>query len=182
MSNKFEQFVTPIGTLRYCYLNPGEPDEYKGKSKYKTDLIADEEKFNELTCKCDEVLKAFLSKEGIDPEEREVDQVVRAGTDKDDKPITFIKVKMNSSYEKSGKLVPLRPVRKNANGSAMADDVRIGPGSKGRLAIDLVPYDTKGHVGVSLRLQGLQIGVLKEGGGMSFDSIEEDDDCFGEDL
>lgn len=176
--------LTPIGSFLFPKLNKGDPDEYKGAKKYKTDLVCEEvEDFADLQTQADAVLTEFLKKEKIPTDRYDIKPLVTPNnfTDKETGDLIERGYKIKSAckavYLKGETVVKFEPNRVGVSGDPLTDGEKIDGFCKGRLSIFMVPYcmDDKGIVGVSLRLNGIQVTEFGSGSGEAFTSLSDEE-------
>lgn len=178
------RFMTPLGTLVYPKLN--KPDEYKGKKTWQAPIKVDREEAADLLAKYDELYEKAWEDAQAEAKERLAN--AKTGTDKqkakkaldalsqaakayqdvldDDGNETgevLLNVKMNAEVEKDGKVRQLKPDFFDAKGKVLKVAPNIWGGTKVYISGQFNPYSSTTGVGVSLRLNALQIIELSNG-------------------
>lgn len=197
---KKNNLVTPRGRLVYPRL-AGKPDtKFKPEGVWKTGLSVPKADAKELMEKIDAAIKAALDeakKSAKNPKELKAikqcdDKPYRIETDDDDNPTgnVLFNFKMTASGKsrKTGKDFTMQPALFGKSGSPLTAELAktIGGGSVAKVSFEIAPFQqVKTGVGVSLRLQGVQILELVEwtGDGSRFgfsDESEEDEESAGE--
>lgn len=174
---KRQKFTTPRGKAVYPHLNT--PDtKFNAAGVYTVKLAVKSKLAEELVAKIDAAHKE-AEKEGKEAwkEACEAAKKNRKPAPKyEEGPLpyfvdeeadeTVFSFKMNASYKKDGKVIPLKPGIFSASGKPC--NPRIGGGTVMRVSFEMNKYwSTVSGWGVSLRLSGVQIFELVEwtGGG-----------------
>lgn len=182
----FEKLTLPRGIAVFPKLTV--PDEYKGKKSYSTGvkyLKADvqhildkltkmaEEYVVETTATltADAKTKKGAAKVAAEKKVKEVKLHLPFKADVDDAgnetDYVIIKAKMNDHYVKEGKTVYLKPTLFDAaNPPQQIKEIDVWGGSEIKVNVSIMPtyVDASGACGVTLRLQGVQIITLRQGG------------------
>lgn len=151
-------FVTPIGIAKYPHLSSPDSTGKFADNKYKTKLIVSKKDAKPLIDNLKATAKALgVSKMPFADDPEDSDNVIFTAKSKY-KPATF-----------------------DTKKKEVKGDIRIGGGSKLRLAGVVFPYDT----GLSLQLKQVQVVELVDGADSMFDEIEgsfeaDDETTFGE--
>lgn len=199
---KLERAVSPRLVLSYPYLN--SPDtHFNKKGEYKTKAVGmlDDAAVKALIAKIDEVhaawekspevkkyLVAIKAKDDLMNKKtkgatRVFPQMNLPYTENQEEGTVTFGFKMNASYERDGKTLPLTPKLFDAKKQPLRAGVKIGGGTVARISFEFLPYcaDKTGY-GISLRLTGVQVIELKEFGGQSAESLGfEEEDGFVDD-
>lgn len=183
----FEKLTLPRGTAVFPKLTVA--DEYKGKSTYSTGikyLKADVQPIlDKLTALAEEhvaKVKAEL-KEAVAAEKgakkvaakKKLDDVTlhvpfKADVDDngDETDYVILKAKMNDRFTKDGKVTFIKPDLYDAATppKKITKEIDVWGGSEIKVAVSIMPtyVDASGACGVTLRLQGVQIITLRQGG------------------
>lgn len=180
---KLEKAVTPKGTAIFPRLN--SPDEYKGKLHFKTKLAfsADDPALEPLKEKVQELIDAEYDaivedltskgKAGVAKKftKRSIDDIFKPEEDEetgDETGRVIINAKMLAAGISSKTQKPW--TRKlsifDAKGKALKNPPLIYGGSELKLSVELLPYamPKEKEVGVSLRLEAVQVITLVSGG------------------
>lgn len=204
-----EKLTTPKGIAVFPKLVT--PDEYKGKTKYSTGikfLKADvQDLLDKLTAKAQAVFdekKAELAEKLADAKgaakaaaKKKIDEMslhlpFKPDYDEDgnENDYVILKASMNASYvDKKGKTVHIKPSLYDAKAHPIKKAIDVWGGSEIKVSAALLPtyVDSSGACGITLRLQGVQIITLRQGGQSAeqmgfgaeeggYDSSEGDDD------
>tara|TARA_R110000782_G_scaffold6953_3_gene23585 strand:- start:58 stop:660 length:603 start_codon:yes stop_codon:yes gene_type:complete len=164
MTTVNKRFVTPAGTALYPRLN--EPDfKFNEAGEYKTGLVipaADAQEFIGIL-------------EGLYDDAQETIKAEQPGKKikKADPPWTIqddgslmVRFKMRAKIKtRDGREMTLTPIIVDAKGTPC--NVNVGGGSRIKVAFTTAPYHTAlVGAGLSMRLQGVQVLTLSQGGGM----------------
>jgi hypothetical protein len=164
---KNEEYVTPIGTLNYPYLQV--PRGYKGdttKLSYDTQLILEGAAAAEFHALLDDLMqKAEQEFPGIPTDATPIAPVIDA-----DKNVvegkTAFKFRVPATSETKNGVWDRKPVIVDANGdiseALMNNEVRIGPGTKARISFMAYLRKNRGAAGVTLQPVGVQVVELNK--------------------
>lgn len=143
--------TSPIGTARFPHLN--EPDtKFDAEGKYKVDLVITAEEAQAISADIEAARPDEFA--ASEPGNRCVRQV----EDKEGNPIWILR----ASTKHAPRIV---------DAAKKLTDVRIGGGSRLRLACNVVPVTVRGTTYISAYLNAVQVVELSEGAS-SFDEIE----------
>lgn len=188
----YAKVMTELGTFVYPKLN--KPDQFKdGKPNYNVKLRLPADASAALINKIEAELAAYwpVAKAELEekvasaktgPEKAKAKKALEAmkEADKSYKPAYDddgnetgefeFNFKMPASYTKdkgkpTEKQVPMRPDIFDARGRLLEDPPEIWGGTTGYVSGELRPFSTTVGVGISLRLKGVQIITLRQGGG-----------------
>ncbi|MFN3914759.1 MAG: hypothetical protein ACK4K3_07550 [Aquabacterium sp.] len=208
-----ERFMTPLGVLVFPKLNT--PDEYKGKKTWQAPLRVNREEAAALLEKYDAAYDAAWEEAQAQAQERldnaktgaekqkakkaleALSQAAKAyevvlDDDGEETDEVILRIKMNAEVEKDGKVRSLKPDFFDAKGKPLKTVPQIRGGTKVYISGQFNPYNSTTGVGVSLRLNALQIIELSNGGsrdasaygfgaqdgGFSADDVEEEEGTF----
>lgn len=87
------------------------------------------------------------------------------------------KMKASGVNSKTGEKFTQRPIVVGPDRKPIPSDIRIANGSLGKVAYEFAPYNTKGSIGVQLRLRGVQVLELIE-----YNEGGSDDNIFDEEV
>ena len=194
-----KKITTPRGTLTWCWLT--EPDrKHEDVGVYQATILFPEDSDG---CKLmqntvDELIDKYIEFEELPTTGKRAITVVKPyrnhlrkteELDEEGDPIMepdgmiSFKFKMKASFKKkSGEIVNMRPTLIDSKKNPIPAGVKIGSGSEGRIAGNLVPYGPMGkekNVGCSLYLTIVQLLKLVEFGGNSIDSFDLDEEEGG---
>lgn len=179
-----ERFMTPLGTLSYPKLN--KPDEFKGKKRWQAPLKVARDDVQDMLDKYDVLFdkawedaqaeaKARLAdaKTGADKQKakKALDGLAQASKayedvlddDGNETGFVLLRIQMNAEVEKDGKVRQLKPDFFDAKGKVLKVVPNIWGGTTAHLAGQFNPYSSTTGVGVSLRLNAVQIIELSNG-------------------
>jgi len=178
--------ITPRGVAQWPKLN--KPDEYQGKKFYKTNLIVGGDDAAKLIEKINEATDAVFAETKADLEKKLAEAKTGQEKNKIKKSISELvptypfeadvddegnetdgfvfKFKCNAEYK--DKVGALKPIKLNLfDAKGKETHANVWGGSVLKVAYVFAPYYTaaSGKVGISLRMEGIQIIDLKTGGG-----------------
>lgn len=183
---KLERITLPRGIAVYPKL--ATPDEYKGKKKYSIGVKFKKTDVEKLLASLTEKAEAYLAetKEKLTKEMGEAKGAKKADLKKKIEGLTLhlpfkpdfdddgnendyviIKSSMNDHFkDKAGKVVPLRPDLYDSKAVKLKKPIDVWGGSEVKVNAAILPtyVDASGACGITLRLQGVQILVLRQGG------------------
>jgi len=170
---KFETYVTPTGTLNWCYLQ--EPRSYKGGPEYyDTELIVEGPGAAQLSSFILEEMQGALQDfPGTNPDKPPMARTTNANGEEIPGSVTFKFRVAASTKTRKGKVWDRKPKIVDAEGNPstelMENAVRIGPGTKARLAYQVYRRNRQGLAGVTLQPVAVQvIELVPLGGGNDF--------------
>lgn len=186
MAKKFQ--ATPRGTLVYPRVN-GQPDtKFDEAGIYKTGLRISADKAAPLVEIIDNAMQAAFKeaqKEAGSPMKAKKLKLADAPYSEEENGDIVFNFKMKHKITPKGKeAFTQKPAVVGADLTPIADTVRIGGGSEGKVSYDIRPYTLKNEVGVSLRLIGVQVLKLVEYSGRSAESMgfsAEEEEWSGDD-
>lgn len=163
---KLPRYVTPIGVAKYPYL--AKPDtKFNPDGDYKVNLEIDAEVAGEVIAFLDEQFAASVEK----AKKENPGKKIKAGeapytVDEDSGKVTLrFKLKAKVS-PKEGDPFTQKPAMFDAKGKPLVGEVKVGGGSKLKVAYEVIPFYTSlVGAGLSLRLRAVQVIELVEFGG-----------------
>ena len=162
MSNK--TYTTPVGTAFYPCLHT--PETYEGNEVgYTCKLILSKEETDRL----EDLIMQTLEKAKTSPEfaNKKWLNEPSIGTGETKEGEVYFKFKKKSSFisKKTKELIRTHVPIFDSQGKPLPKDVVVGNGSRIRVAFSLLPFHmSKNNNGVSLRLEGVQVIELRQGG------------------
>lgn len=191
MADNNKPITSPKGKFRYPKLT--EPDtKYKEEGQYTVGLVLDadspeakrliktidamaQEKLAEVVA---EAKPADKKKWAINNNPYTMLEDRETGEETGEVSFKFA-MKASGVSKKTGKPWERKPVLFDAKGKRITEDLNIGGGTIGKVSFTMIPYapNTKIGVGVSLKMEAVQIIDLKTGGERSADDygFEEED-------
>jgi hypothetical protein len=176
---KNPRYTTPAGIFQYPYLN--KPDtKFNPDGEYKLKLEVPGENAQALITFLDEQHEAAIAKAKKDNPGKKIKEGSVPYDVNEDTAKVSVAFKLKAKVTpKNGDPFEQKPAIFDAKGKPLGAEVKIGGGTKGKLAYEIVPYYTAiAGAGISLRLKAVQVIDLKEfGGGASADAYgfgEED--------
>lgn len=184
----YDKIITPRGTLIYPKLV--EPDTFKGKTTYSTKIKLSGSSAAALVAQLTEAAEAHRAEVenqlSAEVAEAKGEKKVKAKKKLSDLQLhvpfkpeyddegnetgnVIFSAKMNASYkdQKTGKVVTINPAIVDRAGTDVTKKVKsIWGGTEAKVSASVVPtyVDATGHVGVTLRLRGVQVLKLVAGG------------------
>jgi len=203
MAKKKNPLLTsPPGTSRFAHIDT--PDEFKGKTNYKVDLVVDpkdpevkkyvdklektlDEKFEETQTALAEEKSAKKRKKAKSLARRDVFGYEENEDGEETGNIFFrYKLPYQVKSRKTGRVIKFRPRIFNGAGEYVENPPPIWSGSELKVSGEVRPYymEDNNEVGLSLRLNALQvISLVTPGGSTNAEDYgfeaEEDGDDFG---
>jgi len=171
MANNYTKIVTPVGLAQYPWLTTADTKFSKGEpGDYKVNLIIKKDDCKDVIKSIDEAFKESLTLAKEKSKSKEVKQASLPYHDElDDEgnptgKIVF-KFKCKSVVTmKNGETFENKPAIFDAQGIPLKD-VNVWGGSELKVSSELIPYYTSMvGAGVSMRLKGVQVIKLVEGG------------------
>ena len=172
------RFVTPIGIARFPWLTQADT-RYNADGVYKVDLVLTEDEATPLIAKIDALWEDFRKTlTGPKAKKAPLSLGYAEEYDDNDKPTGnyILKVKTNAMMKrKDGTSEHRRLVFVDSKAKEFTPEPIWG-GSKLKLNITAIPYDAGANLGISLKLNAVQVIELVSGGngGGSFGFGEED--------
>jgi hypothetical protein len=179
----YTKIVTPIGVSQFAWLNV--PDtKFDETGHYKVNLIVNGKEAAPILKQIgDEVKKAIvLGKEKSNGKAPKQSNLPYEEEYIDGKPTGNIIIKFKTKAKiitKDGQVIPNKVAIFDSKGNVISD-VTIWSGSHMKVSAEMIPYFTAmAGAGVSLRLKGVQVTKLVEGGagggsaGLGFDEIKD---------
>lgn len=187
---KFDKFKTPVGIAKYPALT--EPDtKFDEAGVYKTGLLlpGDAPETQAFISKLEGIRDAFAEQARAEDAKRKrysLADVCEDELDEEGEPTgnVVFKIKRKAKVtKKNGDIIEMKPNLWDAHNVAIKDvsSLRLWTGSEIACAGDVVPYAMANGktIGVSLRLQHVQVISLSAAGGSPFD--DHDDGYTAED-
>lgn len=181
--------ATPRGVFVFPRLTGEADTKFDAAGIYSVKLRLDADKAAPLIEKIDAEMQAAFEKakkEAGSPMKAKKVKLADAPYTEEDEGTFLFNFKMKHKVEpKKGKPFTQKPAVVDGALKPIADTVRIGGGSEGKVSYELIPfYQVLTGAGVSLRLIGAQVLKLVEFGGRSGESMgfeAEEDGWDGED-
>lgn len=163
MTTVNKRFVTPAGIAEYPKLN--EPDyKFNPDGEYKVTLVIPAKDAQGFVGQLEELYAAAYEQIKSEQPGKKVKQADEPWKVRDDGSIE-VRFKMRAKIKtRDGREMTLSPIIVDAKGTPCS--VQVGGGSKIKVAFTTAPYFTAlVGAGLSLRLQGVQVINLVQGGG-----------------
>ena len=160
------QLTTPTGTLIWPSLT--EPDmKFDAAGTYSTRIMFEAgAEADALEATLARALAAAVEDETKRSGGKKVKTSPSLPYSRNEEGKLVVKAKLRANVEtKSGKTWVQRPALFDSRGTKLEGDIRVGNGSRARLAVEITSWNQPGigGVGLSLRLRGVQIIELREG-------------------
>jgi hypothetical protein len=194
MSTKREQFTSPKGVTKWITINT--PDtKFKEEGEYRVTLLLKGKDAEKLQKQIDDTVAVAIAEAKANPDNKKHLKTIKASenmpykpdTDKEGNETGFtaftFKAKASGVNKKTKKTWNFKPRVFDAKGHPMnIEKIAVWGGSVVKVAYELSPYGITMYspqmgVGVSLKLQGVQIIDLKTGSGKdasAFGFVEEE--------
>lgn len=173
MKTKNVTLVTPVGTAQYPWLNKADT-HFNENGVYHVDMIfSSQEEVQEFINKAEEVRDAYF--DDLCEKDAKKKRFIKTdiGEELDDGEGFKIKFKSNASFVgKDGNVIKVKIPLFDGTGKP-CPKAKIGSGSQIRVSCQVIPYANPASktVGVSFRLQGVQVVQIVEWGGQSASAL-----------
>jgi hypothetical protein len=175
-----KKITTPIGTMAYPWLTPGNPDiKFGAPGHYKVSLTISGPEAKEFVDKMN-VIKAegLAHLQKTNPKLQDLVMPIDEAKDEAGNIIPdswVVRAKAKAAFRNpDGTETPNNLIRVDANKKPMPDDIAIWSGTKGKLALSVGAIDVSVYKGIVLRLAAVQVTELVEGGGSNTMFDKED--------
>ena len=174
----FIEFVTPICGFKYSWLV--EADTKFDKNEYKVHCLIPADKGTEISDKLDEMLQQWKATcKEYDPKKawKLVDPQPWAYEQEDGNPVLVLKCKRRAAgVRKDGTTWSVQLPIFDSKGALVTNRAplqKLGPGSEGRVKLRAQPYSAPIGVGISLKIQEVQIiKAVEYTAATGFDAVE----------
>ena len=173
MKTKNVTLVTPVGTAQYPWLNKADT-HFNENGVYHVDMVFEsKEDVSEFIASAEAVRDAYFDE--LCEKDAKKKRFIKTdiGEELDDGEGFKIKFKSNASFVgKDGNVIKVKIPLFDGSGKP-CPKAKIGSGSQIRVSCQVIPYANPASktVGVSFRLQGVQVVQIVEWGGQSASSL-----------
>lgn len=185
-----KSITTPAGTAEWPHLHaPDTKFDEGGFGNYNTGLILSAQDAQPLIEAVEEIQAATMQAVKEDKGKKPKAAPYEPYTENEDGTYTFQFKMKAGGVRKDGSTWEMRPKLFDAKGGRIPEGTRIGGGSTMKVAADVGGYSAPFGVGVTLRLNAVQVIKLEQWGGKSADDFgfgeedgfvaSEDDDAGG---
>lgn len=163
MTTVNKKYVTPAGIAEYPRLNEADY-KFNEAGEYKTGLVIPAEDAQDFIVLLEGLYAAAIETIKLEQPGKKIKKADEPWTIRDDGSL-MVRFKMRAKIKtKDGREMNLTPIIVDAKGTPCG--VKVGGGSRIKVSFTTAPYHTAlVGAGLSMRLQGVQVLTLSQGGG-----------------